>query len=414
MKSGCLFLFMILSFTEVHEVSSVEYSPGRAGDFVTFPEEKKLIFLKGARATFARQPDGFVWISDIEHVTWGKENKTIFLADAEPHYYLCGDTIPAGRFFELFPYHFYDKEEEHLIGTRINYRLIVKNVSEQDVRVDITGMGTTTTWDHYKTWEGALRGDKATSFTLKPGEAQLIWEEKRLEGGLPWSGIIFGKATGDIRVCDYVYASETDPGIENAQQIPDLSQPPYLEPSFTRGTSDWNATVIDFFPQQRDSQNRIQLGELDDDDNAYSVAIAYSPGGPLNNLCEYKAVEPSFESDRLDVKDPLSGKSHLFFGGNYPIMYTLNLPFINDSDKTRRVSLLLCSNDRLDVDTFAGVWLDGVILQERVPALAHHKHWRVFSVVLNPGESFEKECILIPLGSRWGGMIVSVDIATFE
>ncbi len=378
--------------------------------FVPVGESMNLKFLSEPdEARFTRVPESFVWISDIEHVI-EEHSGEIYLADATKPYYLAGDRIPGGKTFELFPYHYYDKEEEEALGGRINYRLAVKNISESPVRVEIHGMGTVTDWDHHKTWEGAFRGDGKQSFELQPEETRTLWKAERLEGGLPWSGIVLGKASGDIWVVDYAYLSESDPGLSQAGPQPDLAWPPYLLASFTRGTADWNAAGIDLYPALRDGQGSIALSKLED--GARSMAIGYSPGGPITNLCEYRAVEPTFAADVLSVRDPLSGKSHVFFGGNYPIMYHVNLPLVNDSDRERTVNFYLCSNDVYSVDTLAGVWIGGKMLHRRVTLMAYYENWKVVSVTLKPGERDLVETIIVPLGSRWGGMIATVEVTT--
>lgn len=391
-------------------MSQAELSIDPQKDFIEFPEDLQPVFLSEPnQARFSRVRNGWTWISDIEHVI-EEHTHEIFLADATKPYYLAGDRIPAGKFFELFPYHYYDKEEEQRLGGRIKYKLIVKNVSSEAVTVDLTGIGTTTDWNHFQTWQGALRGDGAKSFSLAPGEIRTLWEEKALEGGLPWSGIVLGKASGDIWVCDYAYLGDQDPGIEDAQPMPDLAWPPYLLASFTRGSCDWNTARVDLFPEQRDAEGSIPLSLLKEP--LYSVAIAYSPGGPITNLCKYKAVEPTFAEDRLEAKDPLSGKSHVFFGGNYPIMYKMAVPIVNDTTSAKTFNVSLCSNDVYNVDTIAGVWIGGQMLHRRVPVLGKDQQWKVAALTLEPGRRDTVEMILIPLGSRWGGMIASIGVTS--
>lgn len=395
----CL-LYLIAVIGEAPNVIRADVTIGKPDVFVKLPDT--IQFLAADTASFRRKPNGFVWISDIEHVMHEKTGE-IFLADANPPYYLCGATIPAGRDFELFPYHYYDKEEEEKSGARINYRLTLENLESKPVRVKIDGMGTTTDWEHYKTWEQALRGEGRQVVDLAPGESQVLWEELRLEGGLPWSAIMLGSANGNIRVCDYAYLGEHDPGIESARQMPDLSQPDYLEPSFTRGTSDWNTAEIELFPALRDAHNALPVSKVAD--GIYAVAFAYSPGGPLSDLCRYKAVDNTFSEDVLDVKDPVSGMSHPFFGGNYPVMYRFSLPLNNDTETTRSINMYLCSNDTLNVDTIAGVWIQERMLHCRVPMYPRGEYWRVFSVAMKPRSREVVEFVVIPLGSRWGGMI---------
>ncbi len=382
-------------------------------DFYAFPEDRQVIYLEEDKdVLFERHENTYTWMSDVERVTW-VDREEVFLADRDPAYYLCGDVIPGGRHFELFPYHFYYQEEkDKLLGERINYALVVKNITDEEVTIEIDGIGTTTDWEHYKAWEGAFQGRGKQTISLEPGEIHTLWREERLTPGYPWSAIVLGTTSGDIWVADYVYTSEEDPGIEHAGQMPDIAWPPYLLASFTRGTVDWNGADITYFPGLRDNKNRILLSGLEE--NIYSIAIAYSPGGPVDDLCKYKVVEPTFEEDVLMVEDPLSGKSHLFFGGNYPIMYHFSLPFVNDTDKTKVAGFYLASNDVFNVDTIAGVWIDGELHHKRVPAIGRNQHWPVFEVRLEPGQQKETELIVVPLGSRWGGMIASLEISSID
>lgn len=380
--------------------------------FVEFPQFTEFSFLKEVEeAVFTRREGGYTWCSDIEHVLEENTGEP-YLADARKPFYFCGDKIPGGRYFELFPYHYYDREEEEILGGPIRYKLILKNISEKKITVYIDGQGYVTDWNHYKTWEGALRGDNKMTFDLEPGEVRTLWEEPALKGGLPWSGIALGRATGDIWVCDYAYSGEEDPGLDGVQPQPDLTWPPYLLASFTRGTADWNAADIELFPKARDEQDNIQLSALKE--KAYSIAIAYSPGGPITNLCEYKMFEPTFKDDVFSATDPLTEKSHIFFGGNYPVMYHFSLPMVNDTDEKKEVNFYLCSNDFYNVDTIAGIWINGRMLHRRVPVIGKDSHWRVFSMFLEPGTSEVAEFIVIPLGSCWGGMIATLEITSPE
>jgi len=380
-------------------------------DFHSFPADKEPIYLtENEDVTFNRHENTYTWMSDVERVTW-VDREEIFLADSDPAYYLCGDVIPGGRHFELFPYHFYYQEEkDKLLGDRINYALIAQNISDEEVTIEIEGKGTTTDWDHYKTWEGAFQGKGQETIRLQPGEIHTLWREKELEPDLPWSAIVLGTTTGDILVADYAYLSEEDPGIEEAEQMPDIAWDPYYLASFTRGTVDWNGADIVYFPDKRDEQNRIPLSAVED--NIYSIAIGYSPGGPVNNLCEYRVIEPTFAEDELIVEDPLSGKSHPFFGGNYPIMYHFSLPLVNNTDDKKTVNFYLASNDIYNVDTIAGVWIEEEMHHKRVPALGRNEHWHVFDIQLAPNETKETDFIVVPLGSRWGGMIASLQFET--
>lgn len=387
--------------------AALEIAVNNKEPFVSLPLDKQTWLTEQDNARFTKGKDGIVWISDIEHVI-DEKTGDIYLADGKTRLYMYGDTVPAGKSFELFPYHYYDKEEEQKLGKRINYSLILKNISGAEATVKIEGMGTTRDWDHYKTWEGAFRGDNKKTITLKPNEVYTLWNAKGLEGGLPWSAIVFGKSTGDLWVCDYAYLGDKDPGVEGAYPQPDLAWPPYLLASFTRGTAPWNTASIDLFPKQRDGKDRIPLKSIGD--GVYSFAFAYSPGGPITNLCEYKAVQPTFLEDRLVVKDPATGYSHVFFGGNYPIMYKFRIPVVNDTAEVKSVSFYLCSNDTLKVDTIAGVWIGRKMLWRRVPMVGKNEHWRIASATVKPGGSEVMEFTVVPLGSRWGGMIGSLDV----
>lgn len=391
-------------------MSAAPLIPGQPDVFEDWTADRAVQPLAPPLARFTREPNTWSWISDIEHALEETTGEP-FIADVPRPYYWCGDRIPGGRNFELFPYHYYDKVEEDILARRINYTLRVKNIVERDVTVEIFGMGTTRDWDHYKTWEGALRGDGKQTFTLKPGEERVLWEEKQLVGDLPWSGIILGKADGDLWVCDYIYLGDTDPGYVHAEPQPDLAWPPYLLASYTRGGVDWNAARIDLFPERRDPGGRLPLAAIGN--GAWNMAFGYSPGGPITNLCEYKAMEPTFPEDVLSVLDPVSGKEHLFFGGNYPIMYKFRLPVVNDSTERKSIRFYLCSNDKFNVDTIAGVWIQERMLACRVPMVSKNKQWRIFTLTLDPGEESEAvDFIVVPLGSRWGGMIGTVEITS--
>ena len=188
--------------------------------------------------------------------------------------------------------------------------------------------------------------------------------------------------------------------------MPDLAWPPYLLASFTRGTADWFTGDIRLFPDSRDARGDIPLSRLAG--RVTSVALGYSPGGPITDLCEYKQVQPSFAADTLTVKDPASGWSHVFFGGNYPVMYRLPLHLANDTTAPLRVELWLCANDRFGVDTVAGVWLDGRLTRSRVPAIVKGRRWRAHSLALAPGERAAVEPLIVALGGRWGGLVASL------
>ena len=358
-------------------------------------------------AAFHRKPDSFSWISDVEHIIYS-ENGEKYLADGDPAFYFCGATIPGCSFFELFPYHYYDKKEEEILGKKIHYSLIAKNINSVEVILEIDGQGTTRDWDHFKTWRGALSGKHKRMIRIPPGKSVTLWTEKDLDGDLPWSGVILGYASADVWVCDYAWTGEMDPGAENARPMPDLSLPPIEWPSFTRGTATWNAADVDFFPNARTAGGKIPLGKMNN--GVYSLAIAEAPGGPENKPQLYAARERSFPSDQLPVLDPVSQKSHLYFGGNYPVMYNFRIPLANEGDKSRRVSFNISSNDTWNVDSIIGAWINGEMLWKRVPDVDRNLYWSLWEIDLEPGETEEVDFILVPLGSRWGGMIASLAI----
>jgi hypothetical protein len=371
------------------------------------------VYLSESFAKFTRVPNTWSWISDVEHVIEKTQKNLILLANGDPAYYMCGDTIPAGRDFELFPYHYYDEWEVEQLGSTINYKLIAQNRTTGTLELEITGIGTATDWNNEVTWRDAFAGKGAFKKTLAPGEVITLWEEHDLKGGLPWEGIVFGKASGDLFVADYAWTGEKDPGIWNAQQMPDIGWEPYWLASFTRGSADWNAATIELFPRvQQATRGKLPLTAFGD--HANSIAFAYSPGGPPSNLAYYKAVQPTFTLDYLNVKDPVSGYKHLFLGGNYTIMYRFKLPLVNDTQSAKKFEFFLASNDIWGVDTLAGVWINDEMLNGRVAKLADNKHWRVFTITLKPGEEFTQEFTVVPLGSRWGGMIGSFKVSDAE
>lgn len=363
------------------------------------------VYLSESFAKFTRVPNTWSWISDVEHVIEKEEREHIFLVDGDPAYYMCGDTIPAGRHFELFPYHYYDQWEVDMLGTRVNYTLVAQNRTDEPLELEITGIGTVTNWDNWKTWRDAFMGKGAFMKTLQPGEKVTLWQERDLEGGLPWSGIVFGRATGDLYVADYCWTGDEDPGFEHAEQMPDIGWAPYWLASFTRGSADWNAADIDLFPRSRREDGKLPLSAFGD--QVSSLAIGYSAGGPPKDFCYYKAVQPTFVRDILNVTDSVSGWKHVFLGGNYTIMYQFHLPLVNDTNKAQTLEFFLASNDIFGVDTLAGVWINGTMMNNRVAKIADDRHWRIFSVTLQPGQEFDQDFTVVPLGSRWGGMIGS-------
>ncbi|MEI7635384.1 MAG: hypothetical protein WCK47_14020 [bacterium] len=378
--------------------------PG-AGDDLTSIAAGDIEFLSESQAGFSRGANEWAWISDAEHMFWKSTNE-LFLADARKPYYITGDTIPANRDFELFPYHYFSPKEAPVLGNALNYKLIAQNRTTATVTLEIRGQGVTTEWEHAKAWEGALRGEGRKTVTLAPGEIFTFWEARGLKPGLPWSAIVLGRADGNLWVCDYCWRGEKDPGVANAKPMPDLAWPPYLLASFTRGAAEWNSAGINILPGGRTPQGSLPLSVLIGAPK--SIAFGYSPGGPITKLCEYKAVQPTFNQDNYYVKDPVSGYEHVFFGGNYPVRYKLPLPLENDTEATRTVSLYLASNDKFNVDSIAGVWSGGRFLSKRVPGLKAGRHWRIFRATLYPRARMRDEIVIVPLGSRWGGLVATL------
>ena len=308
------------------------------------------VFLTEPQATLTRGTSETVWVSDIEHVTW-KATGEVFLADTTRPVVMARDRIRAGNRFQLFPYHFISREEAGRLGGVPKYRLAARNDTSAPVTLAIEGMGAVTDWNHDRAWTAAILGEGATTVTLAPGAEHTIWQTRSLRPDFPWSAIVLGTATGDLTVADYCFLGDADPLAppdpssppssfrlhpSSPPQMPDLAWPPYLLASFTRGTGDWFTGDIGILPQARDARGGIPLSRLAG--KITSVAFGYSPGGPVTDLCEYKQVQPSFASDTLTVKDPASGWSHVFFGGNYPVMYRLPLALSNDTTGTLRVS----------------------------------------------------------------------------
>ncbi len=392
-------------------MATAEIKLGEAGQHYPFDMEQH-VFLSQTHVTFEKEPGTWAWVSDVEHVIEPEFREHIFLADGDPAYIMGADTVPAEKHFELFPYHYYDQWEVDKLGAKINYKLVAQNRTDEYVNVEIYGAGTTRDWDHWRTWAGALAGEGKRNITLAPGESVTLWEEEQLEGGLPWSGIFLGRASGDLYVMDYCYISDEDPGFEHAEPMPDLSWPPYLLASFSRGSVDWNAADLELFPNARDEDGRLPLSAVDE--KIYSIAFAYSPGGPPTNLSHYKEVSPTFARDKVRVNDPVSGWNHLFFGGNYPIMYRFALKLHNDTSEPREVSFYLSSNDIFGVDSLCGVWVEEEFLHDRARLWRANEHWRVFTITLQPGESHDQDFTVVPLGSRWGGLIGSFDFTRAE
>ncbi|MCC5878003.1 MAG: hypothetical protein JJU11_17430 [Candidatus Sumerlaeia bacterium] len=402
---------MTLAAMGAATMAHAEIKLGKAGDHVSFDMDRHT-FLAQTHVTFDKLPESWAWVSDVEHIIEPEMREHRFLADGEPAYIMGSGTIPAGKYFELFPYHYYDKWEVEMLGGKANYRLAAQNRTDEYLTIELDGMGTTRDWEHWRTWHGALSGNGKKTITLAPGEVVTLWEEKQLEGGLPWSGIFLGKASGDLYVVDYCYIGDEDPGFAEAEPMPNIAWPPYLLASFSRGSVDWNAADLELFPAVRNEDNRLPLSKVDE--MAYSIAFAYSPGGPITNLCLYKEVSPTFARDTVIVNDPVDGRNHPFFGGNYPIMYRFTLNLHNDTEETREVSFHLASNDIFGVDSLCGVWIEGEFLHDRARLWKANTQWRVFTITLKPGESHDQEFTVVPLGSRWGGLIGSFQFNQVE
>lgn len=406
MRSCSLFMTGTLMLLGVATMANADIQLGKPGAHEAF-DLGRHAFLSQSHATFEKQPGTWAWISDVEHVVEKEKRELVFLADGDPAYTMGTGNIPAGKYFELFPYHYYDQWEVEQLGGKVNYRLAAQNRTDTPITITIDGEGTTRDWDHGVAWEAALADEGKHAITLQPGEVVTLWEEKQLEGGLPWSGIFLGRATGELYVTDYCYIGDEDPGFAHARPMPDLSWQPYELASFSRGHVDWNAAELGLFPRHRDAEGRLSLKAVPE--GIHSIAFGYSPGGPPSNLCYYNAVPSTFARDENRVIDPVSNTNHLFFGGNYPVMYRFPLRLNNDTSEHRAVSFFLASNDIFGVDSLVGVWIDGRLLRDRVAMWEKNQHWRVFTITLAPGETFDQDFTVVSLGGRWGGVIGSFD-----
>lgn len=418
-------------------LASVTGAPGRAAAaHVRVVAEDRLTsaprldrFISESEARFQVVPNRTTWVSDAEHVTW-EATKEVFIANGTPPYLLAADTLPARRIFELFPYHYLSPKEVPLLGGRpLHYRLEFVNSGNTPIAIELFGIGTTRSWDHQEAWAGALAGSGARKVALPPGAVHTLWEARALEPGLPWSGIILGRADAPLLVREYVFTEEGPLNLESARVMPDLAWPPYLLASFTRGLANWNMARIS--PRSADSQTTTATAlKLSAFTSAWSCAVGYSPGGPITNLCEYLAIAPTFARDTLLVKDSLSGYTHPFFGGSYPIRYEFTIPVENDTDATRSMTLAVRSNDRFRVDSLVGVSLapapdvDNYAFEKhlrpdppplsdrffnhRAPWLARGAAWRAVRWELPPHTTTPLRYTVVPLGSRWGGLIVSL------
>ncbi len=402
MNSGLIFLLAGMMMINNSNSEAASLKLGKAKEFLALPEGTGKNPPPPDAYQFQRVGGSCVWVSDIEHV-FEKDTHEIFLADTTPAYVMARDTLPAGQDFELYPYHYYGKDEVAKLGRQISYKLACRNLEKTPVTLELYGVGTTTQWDQGIAWELALKGNGKKTLTLQPGEEYTFWQEKDLRGDFPWSGVILGKASGTLEVCDYAWQGDKDPGWIHLPQMPDLAWEPYYLASFSRGMCSWNAADITLFPDLIKEDKTLSLSRVNP--GCYSIAFGYSPGGPINKLCDYKVVDNFSSQDDVQVLDPLSGKSHVFFGGNYPIQYRFSIPFHNDTKQKKTVSWYLCANDKYNVDTLAGVAIGKEFLKERVLSVNKNQHWKVFTLSLKPGEAYTLDFKVVPLGSRWGGMI---------
>ena len=370
----------------------------------SFTKQRSERFLAEPReAVMKRGKKETVWVSDIEHLLWPSTGERFLADDPTSPVVMARDTIPAGNSFELFPYHYLDKDEVTTMGAIPKYHLVASNQTTAPLTVTIHGMGKTISWGHEHAWRPALAGEGATTFTLAAGEERTLWREDRLRPGLPWSAVVLGHTTGKLTVTDYCYLGDDDPG-SGAPLMPDIAWPPYLLASFSRGLIDWFTADLELLPEARAENGALPLSAFKANE-ATSLSFGYSPGGPITNLCDYRAVQATFVNDVMRVKDPLSGWDHAFFGGNYPAIYRFEFPLANDSRATRTLSFHLASNDRFGVNSTAGVLVDGRFLRAVTPALMKESRWHVWSLTLGPGEERRVKMSIVPLGGLWGGFV---------
>ncbi len=375
--------------------------PDALTPFTMNREERFLV--EPREASMTRGENETVWVSDIEHLMWEATGERFLADDPTSPVVLARDTISAGNSFELFPYHYLGKDEATTLGAVPKYHLVASNETTQPLTVTISGMGKTNSWGHEHAWRPALVGEGATSFTLAAGDTRTLWHEKNLRAGYPWSAVVLGHTTGDLTVTDYCYLGDKDPG-SDAPLMPDMAWAPHILASFSRGLIDWFTADVAILPEARGEKGQLPLSAFAAGE-ATSLAFGYSPGGPINNLCDYRAVQPTFVNDVMRVLDPLSGWDHVFFGGNYPAIYRFELPLVNDSRATRTLSFHLASNDRFGVHSTAGVWVDGRFLRAVTPALKEESRWHVWSLTLAAGESRTVKMTIVPLGGLWGGFV---------
>ena len=171
---------------------------------------------------------------------------------------------------------------------------------------------------------------------------------------------------------------------------------------------DWFTADVYLLPEARDAKGDLPVGALPA--RVSSIAFGYSPGGPITNLCEYKVVQPTFRHDIMRVPDPLTRWDHVFFGGNYPAMYRVRLPLVNDTTAPVTLNFHLASNDRFGVHSTAGVWLEGRLHRAVTPAIVRGDRWRVWSVRLAPGQRHAVDMTVVALGGLWGGFVGSLSV----
>ncbi len=359
------------------------------------------------QAIFIKGQNEVVWISDIEDVTLKKNDQLDLLVANKPYKkYLASGKLPAGKQFQLFPYHYLSKDYQSVTSSSINYRLFVKNETTGVLTLTIHGQGFALDWNHWRSWDGALKGQGSKVHVLQPNEELTLWEPKELKPELPYNAIILGQVNGgDLSVYDYCYIND-DPGIEGCKELDDLAWAPTYDPAFIRGTADCFTATI----KLDNADNALPVSKLMG--GLKSVSFGYSPGGPITNLCEYKAVTPSFPDDTCVVTDSVSKKKHVFFGGNYPMIYNYRLPLLNDTGTPVEVNFYIASNDVFGVNSYVGVWMGDKALPFVAPAVKNGNRQHLWSLVLEPGELYHANMRIISLGSKWGGIIASIDVKT--
>src|SRR5690606_6129525 len=155
MQSCRNFIASTLMLLGITTMATAEIQLGAPTAHEPFDLERQA-FLSQTHASFEKQPDTWAWISDVEHVVEKEHRELLFLADGDPAYTMGAGVIPAGKYFELFPYHYYDEWEVEQLGGKVNYRLAAQNRTDTPITITIDGEGTTRDWDHGVAWEAAL------------------------------------------------------------------------------------------------------------------------------------------------------------------------------------------------------------------------------------------------------------------